>query len=654
MPASNASSPHRRAGENTPAKHPGQRPNSQGHTPSGGGHPGGRPGGHGGGKPPTVDPAILYTPQLRTTTRLSAIILTAASVVTALLFVVAGAVIDGYLVKSGATSEIASFGTLSDTNQAPLASLVAGIGPGFGGWLAIALAALAASLTAVGVWVTTAGTAREEAQVRTRIVSHILDVGPVSRASDRSGAIVASATDGAERVAAYRMGFVGPSLASVVSPVLVVVVIALFIDWVTALILLVLIPVIPAAIYGFQKAFRQVSGRSRAQRQALAADYLDALQGLTTLRLMRAARWMQERLAAAGERNRRSVMRLLAVNQVVILVTDAVFFLVMVSALAVLAVVRLQDGIITAGQALALVLLATVLLEPLAKVGSFFYVGLGGRATERGIARFLGTRAPVTGGSSPSLRRDPRSRTEILDDGEDLAPKSRISADDTRPPLLELRNVVCGYGELRVLNGANLTIHQGEHVALTGHSGSGKSTIARIVERSIAPEGGDLLFAGQDATELTLPAARAFSAVVQQTTYLFSGTVRDNLHVAAPDATDDDMWVALEAAHLAADIRDMPGGLDAAVGERGMTLSGGQAQRLSIARALLTDAPLIVLDEPTSQVDLASERAIIAAIDGIVASTDRTVLSISHRASALRTVDRVLNLRDGILTEVTR
>lgn len=609
------------------------RPGHPGH-PTGNGHPGDRDGSRAKGGPsgpPPVDPALLYSPLLARTTRWSAVLFSAASVVTGLLFVLVGAVVDRYLATSGATPDIVEAGTLPDANQAPFAPLVAGISPTVGEWSTLVVAVLAAVLTGAGVWVTARGSAREEATVRDRIIRQILRVGPTPRAGDRTGAVVSMAMDGAERVAAYRVGFVGPSVASVVSPVLVLGVIALFIDWVTALVVLVLVPLIPAAVYGFQRAFRRVSGQSRAQRQALAADYLDALQGLTTLRLLQAAPLMQARLAAAGERNRRSVMRLLAVNQVVILVTDGVFFLIMVSALAVLAVVRLDADVITAGQGLALILMTTVLLEPLAKVGSFFYVGLGGRATERGIARILRSQPGVVGG------RDP------------LGAVASASV-----PVLEFADVTCGYGDTPVLRGASFSVNAGEHVAIVGRSGAGKSTIVRLIERSLDTQGGQVLFGGVPVTDVTVTSARAFSAVVRQSTYLFTGTIRENLAVACPDASDEDMWAALARAHLRADVEAMPNGLDTRVGERGATLSGGQAQRLSLARALLSGSGLIVLDEPTSQVDVASERAILDAIDEMVRSGERTVVTITHRASSLRTVDRVVRVEGGVVQEVTQ
>jgi ABC-type multidrug transport system fused ATPase/permease subunit len=170
------------------------------------------------------------------------------------------------------------------------------------------------------------------------------------------------------------------------------------------------------------------------------------------------------------------------------------------------------------------------------------------------------------------------------------------------------------------------------------------------VQRNIPIGDGELFLAGADANTLTTDSARSLSATVGQTTFLFTGTLRENLQIAKPDASDEELWQALDTANLTQEISAMPQGLDTVVGERGYSLSGGQAQRLAIARALLKDAPLLILDEPTSQVDLEGEAAILAAIDNAVAG--RTVLTIAHRPSTLRSVVRLRTRADGNLTDL--
>ncbi|EJF46768.1 ABC transporter, ATP-binding protein, partial [Actinomyces massiliensis F0489] len=178
-----------------------------------------------------------------------------------------------------------------------------------------------------------------------------------------------------------------------------------------------------------------------------------------------------------------------------------------------------------------------------------------------------------------------------------------------------------------------------------GPSGAGKSTLVALAGGDLLPAAGTVRVVGTASTAGTQDAVRAASAVVAQTTWLFTGTIADNLRLADPDADDARLWRALEAANLDDEVRRMPDGLRTRLGEQGLGLSGGQAQRVSLARAFLADRPLLILDEPTSQVDLDSEAQIVEAIDRL--AQGRTVLTVSHRAGALTTADRVVRVADG-------
>ena len=206
-----------------------------------------------------------------------------------------------------------------------------------------------------------------------------------------------------------------------------------------------------------------------------------------------------------------------------------------------------------------------------------------------------------------------------------------------------------GAGDV-VLSDVDLTVARGEHVALIGPSGAGKSTLLALASGDLLPAAGTVRVGGIASTAATQDEVRAAGALVAQSTWLFAGTIADNLRLADPTAAPERMWRALERANLAQEVRLMPAGLDTVVGENGMGLSGGQAQRVSLARAFLADRPLLLLDEPTSQVDLAGEAQIIEAIDRLAAG--RTVLTVSHRAGALTGADRVIRVADGALTPV--
>ena len=478
--------------------------------------------------------------------------------------------------------------------------------------------------------------AREESRLRSRLLAHLFDLGPARAADLRSGSTVSLLTDGAERVALYRQTFLAPTAAAFASPALVLALLAVVIDPLPCLVLLVAVVLVPGFIIALHLKVRRSSSGSRRARTRLAGAYLDAIQGLTTLTLARAAARTAADLRRAGEDNRRAVMGLLAGNQLVILVTDCLFSLFFIAAAAGMALVRLRAGAIDVGDALALVLTSFVLLEPLDRVGAFFYVGMGGLANQRAMRRVLGARrAP---GAAP-------------DDG---APAVPPGGRDDAAPALSLRRVTAswagnGDGPV-VLSDVDLTVARGEHVALIGPSGAGKSTLLALASGDLLPAAGTVRVGGIASTAATQDEVRAAGALVAQSTWLFAGTIADNLRLADPTATPERMWRALERANLAQEVRLMPAGLDTVVGENGLGLSGGQAQRVSLARAFLADRPLLLLDEPTSQVDLAGEAQIIEAIDRLAAG--RTVLTVSHRAGALTGADRVIRVADGALTPV--
>ncbi|MDR0283569.1 MAG: ABC transporter ATP-binding protein/permease [Propionibacteriaceae bacterium] len=543
----------------------------------------------------------------------------------------------------------------------------------------------AVTLAAVAAWAGLALTGRgqgtTEAATRRTLMAHVFALGPADR--ERAGRLVSSLTDGVERAAAFRATFLAPMIASVTLPVLVLAVVAVRLDPVAAGWLAIGVPLVPVAVGGFQAIFRTVSARYRAHARELSAQFLDAIQGLPTLRYLGAGPDTGRRLARSAEGLRRLVMRLLAGNQVVLLVVDTGFSLAFIVVGAVLAVVRYGSGHLSVGGALALVLASTLLLEPLDRIGQFFYVGMGGIAATREIRATL-AEVPVVrepGDETAAGRYGTRGRYNTKDESTPAGPdptsagrepgagstatpfhapaqpggapsghsnrETELAGSPT--PVLEFDGVGFAYDTTPVLDNVTFSVQPGETVALTGVSGAGKTTIAALVLAERRPGQGVVRLLGRDVTTQPLAWQRAQTATVAQTTYLFTGTLRDNLHIAAPGASDDELWAALAAADLETFVRDLPLGLDTPVGERGLALSGGQTQRLAIARAYLKDAPLLVLDEPTAHVDLASERAILAALHRL--GRNRSVLTISHRRATIADADRVLVLADRFTRE---
>ncbi len=199
------------------------------------------------------------------------------------------------------------------------------------------------------------------------------------------------------------------------------------------------------------------------------------------------------------------------------------------------------------------------------------------------------------------------------------------------------------------LSHISATVPAGGSLAIVGQTGSGKSTLAALVARLYDPSQGSITIDGVDLRRLDPEQLSRLVGVVSQETYLLHTTIRDNLLLARPDATEDDLWTALEAAQIAAHIASLPDGLDTVVGARGHRFSGGEQQRLAIARTILRDPPILVLDEATSALDNATEAALQTALDTL--AQGRTTITIAHRLTTIEDADEVLVLDHGSVVE---
>lgn len=481
---------------------------------------------------------------------------------------------------------------------------------------------------------------KEQQALQSRLLLDFFRQGSGVLASRSAGSLIDMMTSGTEKIQRYRQAFLGSMIGAMVSPLLVLSIMALFVDPWCALVLLGFVPLVPAIVFGFSKLTRKVSSSSRRRRNQLAASYLDALSGLETLTLLGAADSKGQQLAQIGEENRLSTMRLLAANQLILLVIDLGFNLLLLTTGFALTVWKVINGawdsdITVIAPVVSMVGLTLLLLEPMNKIGSFFYVGMAGMANQRLVRAFLTGKAPSQGQGG--------------DASSDKTPVTPHQSDS----FLSLQDLTFAYSEGDpVLQNLDLEIKPGEWVAICGPSGAGKSTLIEVLKGNLLPSQGTYYLQGRalDANSSAWFADQ--SALVQQRTWIFTGTIRSNLMMVAPRASEDRLWECLETVGLAAEVRAFAQGLDTPVGEDGYALSGGQAQRLSLARALLSQRELLLLDEPTSQIDLESEAAITQALAEV--AKEKTIVLLTHRASALEFADRVLYLQDGALKEVVR
>ena len=513
---------------------------------------------------------------------------------------------------------------------------------------AAVVAALVAAATEAGSHaVQGRSIAAESRRLRGALLRRAFALGPARFTGAQTGRLVAMMTDSVERVTEYRQGYVGRLVGAVLAPLLTILLAAVFVDWLSALVLLLLVPVIPLAIMGFRRLVAGVSAASREMRMRLAGQFLEAIQGLPTLVGLRAAGRVGDRLQAAGEQNRRATMSLLARNQLILFVTESVFSLFMVSAAVLLAWVRHDDGAVTVAGALALVLLSTQLTAPMKQIGGFFYIGMAGRAGQRMMTAFVDRGVVPAGHAHPGGRPDarrPGTPAETAPAAASPAEPAPRRGDPAQEGAVVVQGVdFCYEPDRPVLTDVDLTVAERETTALLGTSGSGKSTLLGLLAGDLLPASGTVHVNGVPLTAATQDEVRAASAVVQQHTWLFRASLAQNLRIAAPGATDEQLWDALEQVDLARWARTLPQGLDTPVGERGLGVSGGQGQRIALARAFLAGRPLVILDEPTSQVDLESEAVIEQAIERL--GERATVVLATHRPALV--TGRAVRVRGG-------
>ncbi len=464
-----------------------------------------------------------------------------------------------------------------------------------------------------------------KSKLRERLFEHILHLGPSYQENYRSGGLQAVLTEGVESLEPFLTSYIPQLLIALFGSGLIAVYIW-HLDWLVGLIALagVLIaaffpmlmsPLVGRILLDYWRSYARLN-----------AQYIDAMQGLPTLKVFNASQRKALELDEEGWRHYRHSMKGLG---------TALFDSAMVkwagaagtTLAAGAGAWRVATGVLPLVDLFVILFLTIECFRPLNDLVMFWHRSFLGLAAGREIFAVFDTDVTV---------KQPAD-----------AGKRTIASQ----PAIGFKDISFAYaaGQRPALRNVSFRINPGETVAVVGKSGAGKSTLVSLLLRFFDPQAGSVTLDGRNIRDYSLAELRQQIAVVFQDTYLFYGTVADNLRIAKPEATDEELAEAARLAQAHGFITGLPDGYQTHIGERGIRLSGGQKQRLSLARAILKDAPVLVLDEATSNVDGVSEELIQKALEGL--TSQRTTLIIAHRLSTIQSADRIVVLDDCELKE---
>jgi ABC-type multidrug transport system fused ATPase/permease subunit len=462
-------------------------------------------------------------------------------------------------------------------------------------------------------------------RLRQRLYAHLLVLGPGYLERTQTGTVRATLVDGVEALEGYLGYYVPQAFVALATPLLILGVLVVVdpLIGILTLICALLVPLVPRM---WDKLLGTYGSSHWQAYSELGATFLDSMQGMTTLKAFNASVRRGNELREAALRLYRATMAQLAIS----MIRSGVVGLAMGVGTAVavgLGALRLANGDLSAAGLFIILFLVSECFRPIVDLDAYWHQGYMGVAASSYIFTLLDAEPEVREPVTP------------------LPPTSAIR------PAVTFTQVSFAYldGERPALHDVSFTINPGETVALVGQSGSGKSTVVSLLLRFFDPQAGEIRLGGHPLQAYDLATLRRMFAVVTQDTYLFHGTVGANLRLSKSDATLPEIETAARAANAHAFISALPQGYDTLVGERGMKLSGGERQRIAIARALLKDAPILILDEATSSVDAANEAQIQAALERVTAN--RTTLLIAHRLSTVTHADQIIVLDQGRVVE---
>ena len=455
--------------------------------------------------------------------------------------------------------------------------------------------------------------------LRDKIYSKLLRLGAAYREKVTTSEVVQMAAEGVEQLETYFGRYLSQLFYSLLAPVTLFVILS-FVNWQASLVLLICVPLIPVSIVAVQKIAKKLLNKYWGIYTELGDSFLENLQGLTTLKIYRADEKKAEEMDEESQRFRQITMKVLTMQ----LNSTSVMDIIAYGGAAVGMIVTLTQfmkGNLSVHGTLMLVLLASEFFIPLRLLGSFFHIAMNGMAASDKIFALLDL-------------PEPEENSQILN-GTEMD--------------IELSDVHFAYEEEReILKGVNMEFPAGSFTSIVGTSGCGKSTTASILMGRNKGYQGNVTIEGKELSEIQENSLMDQITMVSHNSYLFKGTVEDNLRMGKPDATEEEMQDALRKVNLWGFLQAQQG-LATPVMEKGSNFSGGQCQRLAIARALLHDTPVYIFDEATSNIDAESEEMIMGVIHTLAKT--RTIILVSHRLANVVKSDRIYMMKEGCIAE---
>ena len=501
-----------------------------------------------------------------------------------------------------------------------LRELTASSAVGFGGILIAALA-LRAFAGKKSVQASYFASTRVKHELRSLIYRKLAGM-PLNQVNQQStSSIIQVASEGVEQLEIYFGRYLPQLFYSLLAP-LTLFFFLVFFNAPTALILLVCVPLIPMSIIAVNKIAKKLLAKYWAIYVGLGSSFLDNLQGLVTLKIYQDDGYKAKQMDAEAEQFRTITMKVLTMQLNSVSLMDLLAY--GGAAVGILtALLQYQEAQISIFGVILFILLASEFFIPLRLLGSFFHVAMNGKAASDKIFTLLDT--PV----------------EAQQSAVDFAAKNNVQ--------VAIKNLHFAYSpEKPAIQGLDLTIQPNQLTVFVGKSGCGKSTLVSLLMGFYKPQQGEILFNGQNAFEIDRTSFYQNVSLVSHSSYVFKGSLRDNMLMAKTGATDEQIYQCLEQVNLANFVREN-GGLDMPLLSRGTNLSGGQIQRLALARALLHDAQVYIFDEATSNIDVESEEVILQFIQQF--KQHKTIVMISHRLANAVNADCIYVLDKGKLIE---